>query len=100
MNGEVDRSVGRDVIQRDLNRLERQTQANLIKFKKDKCKVLHLDQGNPKHRYRLGREGLESSHTEKNLGVLEKNLGVLVDERLNMSWQCVLATQKANCSLG
>ncbi|PKU48066.1 hypothetical protein llap_1623 [Limosa lapponica baueri] len=51
---------GRDANQRDLDRLER-----------------------------LGRERLESSPEEK-------NLGVLVDEKLNMSQQCVLAAQKAN----
>ena len=63
--------------------------ANLMEFSKAKCKVLHLGRGNPKHRRRLGREWLEGS-TE------EKDLGVLVGERHNVSWQCVLTAQKAN----
>ena len=59
--GAVDRLEGRAATQRDLDRLERWARANLMKFSKAKCKVLHVGQGGPKHRYRLGREWIESS---------------------------------------
>ena len=61
----VDTLEARDAIQRDLDRLERWA---LMKFNKAKYKVLHLGQGNPKHRCRLGRQWLKSSPQKKDLG--------------------------------
>jgi len=51
----VDTLGGCAAVQRDMDRLERWAERNLMNFKKGNGRALHLGRNNPMHQYRLGR---------------------------------------------
>ncbi|KAK4810648.1 hypothetical protein QYF61_007385 [Mycteria americana] len=93
LGGAADPLEEQEALQRDLDRLEHWAMINGMKFNKNKCPILYLGWSNARHKYKLGEEWLESSPAER-------DLGVLVDSRLNRSQQCALAAKRANCILG
>jgi len=59
----------------------------------EQCRILHLGRNNPMHQYRFGVDLLESSS-------VERDLGVLGDDKVTMSQQRALTAKKANRILG
>ena len=93
LSGAVNMPKGRDTIQIDLDRCKKWIQMNLMRFNKSKRTVLNLAYGNPGYQCKLGDVRIKHSPAEK-------DVGVQVDGKLNMSQQCALPAQKANHILG
>ena len=82
-----------ETIQKDLDNLNNWSEKWLLKFNKDKCKVMHVGYNNLKHNYKL--QGRNLIRVEE-----EKDLGVIVKSDLKNGSQCMAASRKANTILG
>lgn len=72
------------------SRLKRWAKKGCLKFSKGKQRVLHLRRNDHTHQPRLGTDLLGSKSTEK-------DLEVLMDNKMSMSQQCLCGQQSQWC---
>lgn len=78
-----------EILQMDLDQLYLWADTWQLKFKTNKCKVIHFGHSNVKSRYSMGGNFLADVLTEK-------DLGVLVDDKLSFSNHISSVVLKAN----
>ena len=82
-----------EALRNDLSKLELWAKKWLMEFNTDKCSVMHLGHNNPSAEYRLFNKQLIVSDKER-------DLGVIVDNKLKFKEQCNSVVSKANATLG
>ena len=83
----------REKLQRDLESMQEWSRTWQIRFNADKCKVMHMGRGNPKHKYNMLRDDhlITLDSTE-----CEKDLGVYIDNELKFRSHIDRVSKKAN----
>ena len=86
-------SSGENLVQSDLANLEHWSKIWQLPFNAKKCKVMHFGHNNPLKEYILNGQVLERTGAEK-------DLGVMVDDKLKFHIHTAFAVKKANRMLG
>ena len=86
-------NIGRAALQRDLDITKEWANKWKMEFNVDKCKIMHLGRLNPKQTYTMG--GVDLTVTTE-----EKDLGVLIDDKLDFGKHIKDIVKKANRRLG
>ena len=92
-NHKPDTTNGREALQKDLNSVIEWANKWKMEFNVDKCKVMHLGKSNPKNNYKMAAVNLEET-------VEERDLGVLIDNKLNFGKHIQTIVTRANRVLG
>ena len=91
--GRVDSEESVRLLQEDLNELFRWSEEWLMQFNIEKCNVMHMGFNNKRSEVNLGVKVLSSI-------VVEKDLGVMIQDNLKVEAQCNKAANAANRMLG
>ena len=84
---------GNEILQKDLDEIQEWAKTWKMEFNVSKCKIMHLGYNNPKNDYNMNNTNLEETE-------LEKDLGVLIDCRLEFDKHIKSIVGKANRMLG
>ena len=90
---ETNNANGIEMLQRDLDNVRNWADRWKMEFNVDKCKIMHLGNTNPGHTYTMNGTNLTTT-TE------ERDLGVLVDDKLKFDKHIKKIVNKANSILG
>ena len=82
-----------NIVRKDLTELETWAKTWQMEFNVDKCSVMHLGSNNTCADYSLYNKQLKVSNKER-------DLGIIVDNKLKFSEQCDSVVSKANATLG
>jgi len=89
----VNNLLDAEILSNDLRKLDEWAKNWQMQFNKDKCVVMHIGRLNNQYEYKLGDDILKKS-------VQERDLGIIVDNKLKFSEQCNVAIKNANSTLG